>query len=134
MTAKNQQNPSQGAYRVPVALRVGGAFMALAIVLIVFTVVSVFLDGWMAPFVVTPSFLVILLAAVILGAFATVRKDQAASRSQVIALIVAVALVILSSFLSTTALYVMAQYWLPMYAVLAFLCALVIRRSLIPKN
>ncbi|AGF72492.1 hypothetical protein [Corynebacterium halotolerans] len=134
MTAKNKQNPSPGSYRIPVALRVGGAFMALAIVLLVFTVVSVFLDGWMVPFVVTPSFLVILLAAVIFGAFATVRKDQAASRSQVIALIVAVALVILSRFLPATALYVMAQYWLPMYAVLAFLCGLVIRRSLIPKG
>lgn len=133
MTADKQQTPPEGGYRVPLALRVGGAFMALAVVLLVFTVVSIFLDGWMSPFVVTPSFLVILLAAVIFGAFATVRKDQAASRSQVISLIVAVVLVILSRFLPATPLYVMAQYWLPMYAVLAFLCALIIRRSLIPK-
>ncbi len=133
MTANKQQNPSEGSYRVPLALRVGGAFMALAVVLLVFTVVSVFLDGWLTPFVVTPSFLAILLAAVVFGAFATVRKDQAASSAQVISLVVAVALVILSRFLPSAELYTMAQYWLPMYAVFAFLCALVIRRSLIPK-
>ena len=121
-------------FRVPVALRVGGASMALAVALLVFTVVSVFTDGWMAPFVVTPGFLVIIVAVIIFGAFATVRRDQAASRTQVIALIVAVALVIFSRFIPTVALYVMGQYWLAMYAVAALLAGLVIRRSLIPKD
>lgn len=133
MTAKNQQNPPPRAYRVPMALRVGGAFMALAVALLIFTVVAVFRDGWMSPFVVTPAFLVILLAAVILGAFATIRTDQAASRTQVIALVVAVALVILSRFLPDTDLYVMGQFWLAMYMVLAVLCALIIRRALLPR-
>lgn len=121
-------------FRVPTALRVGGAFMALAVALLVFTVVSVFTDGWMAPFVVTPGFLIIIVAVIIFGAFATVRRDQAASRSQVIALVVAVALVIFSRFIPNTALYVMGQYWLAMYAVAALLAGLVIRRSLIPKD
>jgi len=131
MSSKKQRN---GAYRVPLALRVGGAFMALAVALLVFTVIAVFGDGWMAPFAVTPRVLVILVAAMILGAFATIRRDQAASRTQVIALVVAVALIIFARLLPNEPLYVMAQYWLPMYAVFAFLCALVIRRSLIPKG
>ena len=131
MSSKKQRN---GAYRVPLALRVGGAFMALAVALLVFTVIAVFGDGWMAPFAVTPRVLVILVAAMILGAFATIRRDQAASRTQVISLVVAVALIIFARLLPSEPLYVMAQYWLPMYAVFAFLCALVIRRSLIPKG
>ena len=131
MSSKKQRD---GAYHVPLALRVGGAIMALTVALLVFTVIAVFGDGWMAPFAVTPRVLVILVAAMILGAFATIRRDQAASRTQVISLVVAVALIIFARLLPSEPLYVMAQYWLPMHAVFAFLCALVIRRSLIPKG
>lgn len=131
MSHKNSR--AERTFRVPMALRVGGAFMALAVALLVFAVVAVFSDGWMAPFAVTPRFLVILVAALILGAFATIRTDQAASRTQVIALIVAVAAVIFTRFIPNDPIYHMAQYWLAMYAVFAFLCALIIRRSLIPK-
>lgn len=131
MSQKNSR--PERTYRVPLALRVGGAFMALAVALAIFAVVAVFADGWMAPFAVTPRFLVILVAALILGAFATIRTDQQASRTQVIALIVAVAIVIFSRFIPNEPLTLMAQYWLAMYAAFAFLCALIIRRSLIPK-
>ncbi|MDO5669716.1 MAG: hypothetical protein Q4G50_06905 [Corynebacterium sp.] len=131
MSQKNSR--PERTYRVPAALRVGGAFMALAVALAIFAVVAVFTDGWMAPFAVTPRFLAILLAAVILGAFATIRTDQASSRTQVIALVVAVALIIFARFLPSEPLTTMAQYWLAMYAVFAFLCALIIRRSMIPK-
>ena len=131
MSQKN--SGPEPTFRVPLALRVGGAFMALAVALLVFTVVAVFSDGWMAPYVVTPRFLAILVAAMILGAFATIRRDQAASRTQVIAVIIALALVILTRFFPNEGIYVMAQYWLAMYAVAAFLSGLVIRRALIPK-
>lgn len=132
MSQKN--SGPERAFRVPLALRVGGAFMALAVALLVFTVVAFVTDGWMAPYVVTPRFLVILVAVIILGAFATVRRDQAASRTQVIALIAAVVLVMLTRFIPNEGIYVMEQYWLAMYAVAAFLAGLVIRRSLIPKS
>ena len=128
MSQKNSR--PERTYRVPAALRVGGAFIALAIALAIFAVVAVFADGWMAPFAVTPRFLAILVAAIILGAFATIRTDQAASRTQVIALVVAVGIVIFSRFIPNDAITTMAQYWLAMYAVFAFLCALIIRRSL----
>ena len=132
MSQKNSR--PERTFRVPLALRVGGAFMALAVALLIFTVVAVFTDGWMAPYEVTPRFLVILVAAMILGAFATVRRDQAASRAQVIGLIVVVVLVGLTRLLPNEGIYVMAQYWLAMYAVAAFLAGLVIRRSMIPKD
>ncbi|RNE49729.1 hypothetical protein C5L39_01900 [Corynebacterium alimapuense] len=115
------------------ALRVGGAFMALAVALLVFTVIAVFTDGWMAPFEVTPRFLILLVAAMVVGAFATVRRDQAASRSQVVALIVAVVLVGATRFIPSTVIFVMAQYWLAMYAVFAVMCALILRRSLMSR-
>lgn len=131
MSQKNSR--PERTFRVPLALRVGGAFMALAVALVIFAVVAVFVDGWMAPFAVTPRFLSILVAAIILGAFATIRADQASSRTQVVALAIAVAIVIFSRFIPNEPLTVMAQYWLAMYAVFAFMCALIIRRSLIPK-
>lgn len=120
-------------YRVPPALRVGGAFMALAVALLVFMMVSLITDGWMAPFVVTPRFLMILVAVMILGAFASVRRDQAASRAQVIGLVVAVVLVLLTRLVPNEGIYLLEQYWLAMYGVAALLAGLVIRRSLIPK-
>ena len=48
--------------RIPVPIRVGGAFMAVAIVLVFFTVVEVITNGWLVPFAVTPRFLALLLA------------------------------------------------------------------------
>lgn len=108
--------------------------MALAFALFIFMVISVFSDGWMAPFAVTPRFLMIAVAALLLGAFATIRKDQAGSRNQVIALIIAVALVLLTRFVPNTTLHLMEQYWLPMYAGVAVIGALILRRSMIPKS
>lgn len=108
--------------------------MALAFALFIFAIIAVFADGWMAPFVVTPRFLMILVAAMLLGAFATIRKDQAGSRNQIIALIIAVALVLLTRFIPNTTLHTMEQYWLPMYAGVAVIGALVLRRSMIPKS
>ncbi|QGU04620.1 hypothetical protein [Corynebacterium comes] len=132
MSQKNSR--SERSFQVPLALRVGGAFMALAVALLVFTAVALITDGWMTPYVVTPRFLIILVAVIILGAFATVRRDQAASRAQVIALIAAVVLVMFTRLIPNEGIYVMEQYWLAMYAVAAFVAGLVIRRSLIPKG
>lgn len=119
--------------KIPVGFRVGGAFMALALVLLIFGVISVFTDGWMAKFPVTPRFVAILLAAAVLGAFATVNKNQEGSKAQVGALTVALMLVVGSRFVPNEAWFYWQQYWLVAYAAAAFLCALVIRQALARK-
>lgn len=119
--------------KIPLPIRAGGAFMALALVLALFLVLSMLSDGLMATFVVTSRFLLICVAAIIFGAFATVRKDQAASKSQVIALGIAVGLVILSMVIPQYEVYALSQPWLAMYAVAALLCALILRRAAMPS-
>ena len=123
-----------GTAPVPVALRVGGAFMALALVLLLFGVLSLVSDGWMVPYGVSPRFLLIVAAAALAGAFVTTSTEHRGSPAQVTGLVAALALVIASRFVSAQAIGHMAQYWLFLYAVAALLCALVIRRSLIPKD
>lgn len=125
---------SNETVRIPTPIRVGGAFMAVAIVLAFFTVVEVITKGWMMPFAVTPRFLALVLAGALVGAFATMNKNQPPSIIQVTALVAALALVIAGRFLPQTVLVVWDQYWLPAYALLAFACSLAIRRSLIPKR
>lgn len=137
MTAKNSSSKNSNSagreVTVPLALRAGGAFLALAVTLAIFGVIAWLSDGWAVPFAVTPAFLGICAAAVLFGAFATVNRAQKPSVAQVVALSVAVALIIASQFLANTALGYMGQYWLFMYAVLALVCALVLRRSIMPK-
>lgn len=120
--------------RIPVPIRVGGAFMAVAIVLVFFTVVEVITNGWLVPFAVTPRFLALLLAGALVGGFATMNKNQPPSVIQVGALITALLCVIAGRFLPQTTLMMWDQYWLPAYALLAFGCSLAIRRSLIPRT
>lgn len=114
---------------IPLAIRAGGAFLALALTLVILLVMSVLDDGWMATFEVTSRVVLILVAAIIIGSFATVRKDQAASRAQVIALAVGLILIAVSMLLPQVTVYAMEQYWLALYAVAALLCALILRRS-----
>ncbi|AHI22818.1 hypothetical protein B843_07165 [Corynebacterium vitaeruminis DSM 20294] len=118
---------------IPVAIRVGGAFMAIAVVLFIFTAIEIFTKGWMTPFEVNTRFLLIVVAAAVLGAFATVNRNQAPSAVQVGALAVALLLVVAGRFLPNPTLATWEQYWLPGYAVLALLCGLVIRRAMTPK-
>ena len=137
MTAKNSSSKNSNSagreVTVPLALRAGGAFLALAVTLAIFGVIAWLSDGWAVPFAVTPAFLGICAAAVLFGAFANVNRAQKPSVAQVVALSVAVALIIASQFLANTALGYMGQPWLFMYAVLALVCALVLRRSIMPK-
>lgn len=127
-------NPSNGQpVKIPLGFRIGGAFMAIALVLLIFGVLSVFTDGWMAKFAVTPRFVAIVLAAAVLGAFATVNKNQEGSKAQVGALAVALLLVVGSRFIPNEAIVYWQQYWLVAYAAAAFICALVIRQALARK-
>lgn len=118
----------------PAALRVGGAFLVVAFVLILFALISVFSDGWGAPFVWTYSNLAIIIAAVMVGAFSTMSKEHAGSRTQIIALAVAVALIIASRFLPQHDLLIQQQYWLLFYAGMSAICALILRRSVMATS
>lgn len=127
-SAHQPTNPS-----IPIGLRVGGAFVAIAFVLFIFTFVQVATVGWMEPVAVTARFLLIVITAGVFGGFATIRKDQAASRLQVGALIVALVLVVVGRFLSPEPIVVWEQYWLPIYGSLALVCGLIVRQSAIKQ-
>lgn len=118
----------------PAALRVGGAFLVVAFVLVLFALISVFSDGWGAPFVWTYSNLTIIIAAVLVGSFSTMNKEHAGSRAQIIALAVAVALIIASRFLPQHDVLIQQQYWLLFYAGMSAICALILRRSVIAAS
>lgn len=117
--------------QIPVALRVGGAFMAIGVVLFIFAAIEVFRSGWFGFFNVDVRFLMIVLAAAVLGAFATMNRNQEASRTQVIALVAAFVLAIGSRFVPNEVITVLQQWWLMGYAGLAFLCGLAIRKAYI---
>lgn len=120
--------------QIPAAVRAGGAFIALALTLAILLVVAVLRDGWMAPFEVTNRVILILLAALVLGAFATQRTDQEFHRGQVVALAAGLGLIVVSMLIPQSTVYVLAQYWIAMYAVLALVCALILRRASLPAT
>lgn len=112
---------------IPLQLRVGGAFLALALVLVIYAVIA-FLRG-QAVFELTPQVLTILAAALIFGANATFVRDQDRSGSQVVALAVAVGLVVVGVLLPATAIAATPTYWLLLWASAAVVCALILRQS-----
>lgn len=116
----------------PTALRVGGAFMVVAFVLVLFALISVFRDGWGADFAWTYSKVAIVVAALIVGAFSTMSKSQAGSRAQVAALAISVVIIAASRFVPGDILFTQPQIWVVFYAGFAVLCALVLRRSVMP--
>lgn len=117
---------------VPVQLRAGGAFMALALVLAIYAIVA-FIRG-QGVFTFTPSVLLVLVASAIFGSFATVSKTQQSSRTQVIALGTAVALIVASVFVPDVTVIRTETFWLLMWAAAAVVCALVLRRSTAPTQ
>ncbi|MCQ9342857.1 hypothetical protein [Corynebacterium kozikiae] len=109
--------------------RVGGALVAVAFAMFIFGVISVFTDGWMAPFPVTPRFILIILAIALLGGFATMNRKDEGGIVKVVALAVALLLVVLGRFVPNEPFAYWQQYWLLLYAVGAFLGAILIRNS-----
>lgn len=112
---------------VPVQLRAGGAFIALAVVLLLYAFVSVVKGEPL--FAITPQFLCTVVAACLFGAFATTNKSVGASRTQLIVLGLAVILVGVGALLPNNALTVTQTYWLGLWGVGALLCALILRRA-----
>ncbi|MHA6601916.1 hypothetical protein ACX3UO_08405 [Corynebacterium coyleae] len=116
---------------VPVQLRVGGAFLGLAAALVLYAVVG-FTRGDEG-FVITPQVLTVLVAVALVGAFATTNKEQQGSRTQVIALFIAIVLIGLGVILPNTALFTTTPVWLVAWAIAAGFCAEILRRSVQPK-
>lgn len=129
----SQRSDKSPGVSIPIQVRVGGAFMALAAVLFLLALVAVFTDGWGAPFEWTPIRVAIIIAALLVGGFATVRKDQKASVAQVVALAVAVLFIFGGRFLPQDVYLVQHQSFLVLYGGAALLCALILRRSVMPK-
>lgn len=129
-TQRSADNPGVS---IPIQVRVGGAFMGLAAVLFLLALVAVFTDGWAAPFAWTPIRVAIVIAALLVGGFATVRRDQKASMTQVVALAVAVLLIIGSRFVPQEIYLVQHQAFLVLYGGAALICALILRRSVMPR-
>ena len=112
---------------VPVQLRVGGAFMGIALVLVLYAVLSLLRGD--AAFSITPQVLSVIAAVAIVGAFATYNTKQEGSRTQVGALIAAVVLIGLGFIAPDTELMATTPFWLIGWALAAGLCAVVLRRS-----
>ena len=112
---------------VPVQLRVGGAFMGIALVLLLYAVLALLRGD--AAFPVTPQVLSIIVAVAIVGAFATYNTKQEGSRTQVGALLAAVVLIGLGFIAPDTELMATTPFWLIGWALAAGLCAVVLRRS-----
>lgn len=129
LVAKNNQPAAEVPVVISPAFRIGGAMITVALVFFIYTAIEIFRSGWMTPFPVTPRFVMILVAAAVLGAFATVNKNQQGSMLQVSALSIALFLVVAGRFVPNEVLVVWAQYWLPAYGVLSLLCGLAIRRA-----
>ena len=112
---------------IPIQLRVGGAFLALAVVLVIYAAVAFFRGQ--AVFEITPQVLTIVAAALLFGANATFVRGQSRSRAQVVALVVAVGLVILGVLLPAETIFATPTYWLLLWAGAAVVCALILRQS-----
>ena len=120
-------NPGQ--LKVHPAIRLGGAFMLLAVAIVVFTAFGVFRNGVNTPVPITTRVLLTAIAAMLIGAAGVTVPGQKSGLPRVAALGAAVVLLIASRFISPTVLTYMEQYWLVGYAVIAGICAAVLRRA-----
>ncbi|SDS05805.1 hypothetical protein [Corynebacterium timonense] len=112
---------------IPVQLRAGGAFLTIALVLVIYAAVWFFRGEPIFP--ITPQVLSIVAAAALFGANATFVRGQERSRGQVIALACAVLLVIVGVALPAVTIVATQTFWLVLWAAAAAACALILRRS-----
>lgn len=111
---------------VPLQLRAGGAFMALAVVLFIFAFLA-FMRGEVVHDI-TVRFALTCTAALIFGAFATTNTATGGSRTQLMALSVAVALIAVGMLMPNLVLTVAPTTWLALWGGGALVCALILRR------
>lgn len=103
--------------------------MLLAVAIVVFTAFGVFRNGVNTPVPITTRVLLTAIAAMLIGAAGVTVPGQKSGLPRVAALGAAVVLLIASRFISPTVLTYMEQYWLVGYAVIAGICAAVLRRA-----
>lgn len=123
-----QPTTSQELPKAPLAIRLGGAFLILALAFLIFETISVINNGLGGNIEFTAKHLLILIAAAIFGAFPNPRIDPVAKRIYLLVLLV-VLLAFASKAIAHTVLMVMPQWWLVLYAIVCGVCALVLRRS-----
>lgn len=112
---------------VPGQIRVGGGFLGIALVLVLYAVLAPLRGD--ATFSITPQVFSVIAAVAIVGAFATYNTNQAGSRTRVGALLAAVMLIGLGFNAPDASLMVTTPFWLIGWALSAGLCAVVLRRS-----
>ncbi|APT84766.1 hypothetical protein [Corynebacterium aquilae] len=117
------------AVRVHPAIRLGGAFMAVAVVLAVMVFIGMSTRGIFSTAEINPRLLCIVLAAALIGAFAPAAAGRRDSTSRIVALFLAVVLAIGSRFVPNPTFYVVEQGWLVAYAILFLLASLILRRQ-----
>lgn len=105
---------------VSLGLRVGAAFLAMAVTLAIFTFIHVLKDGWAEGFHVTARCILILIAAALVGAFAPVNKASRSSVLQLTGLVVALSLIFLGRFTPESPIMIWPAYLLPCYAAVCF--------------
>lgn len=108
-------------------LRIGGAFLAMAVVLAIFTFIHILKFGWVESFHVTARFILIMIAAALVGAFATVNKASRGSVLQITGLIVALLLIFLGRVIPDSPIMIWPAYLLPCYAAVCFIASLLAR-------
>lgn len=129
MSNKQKNQPAPPA-ALGVEFRLGGAFFTLGIVLVALMVLQIFTVGWLVPFAVTLRFLMLCVAAMLVGAAANVRtKADTFGKGSFIAIIIALILVVVGRFVPNEALTYMQQYWLAGYAVVTITCGIVLRAT-----
>ncbi|AKV58367.1 hypothetical protein [Corynebacterium riegelii] len=111
---------------VPIQLRAGGAFMALAVVLFIFAFLA-FMRGDQT-YALTLRFVLTCVASLIFGAFATTNTATGGSRKQLVALGVAVALIAVGMVVPNQALTIVPTTSLALWGGGALVCALILRR------
>lgn len=114
---------------IPSAMRLGGAFLAIAGVLFIFLVLDAINEGWGAPFVLDIKRVIILVAAAIVGAFSSRGSQEGRSASNLAVLGIAVLLIIASRFIPNSVLFATEFFWVLGWIIMAVVCALVLRRS-----
>lgn len=140
MGKKNKQRTHCGAEEqvrhtsIPAGLRFGGAFIAVAIGLSIWTLVYLLQSGFLTVLPFSPRLAAMLLAAGLLGAAATTNRSQKPSTAQVVVLVLSVLLVIVSRILPEEPAYPLGLPWLVGFIVLFVVCGAVIRHSFVVRK
>ena len=129
MDSSTTHQPGPSPVTVPLAIRIGGAFLVLAFVMFISFAVHAFREGFFSSFDVTPTFLLNCAAGLIVGAFFTVGAAQRGQMQRLIALGAAVIMIIAGRFIPGTVVMTMESFWLPAYGVACVIAGVLLRNQ-----